>query len=206
MNDLRKIVALMLFVALVLPNGLALGRTLEAPAGQTQETEEEVQLVTARVRAELVQPGPVLMSARGNHWVYDSVPPFNGPNEEINPAADGMLAALIACGMYIYEAVSIEQEIEINSFGEFDPRGAARVPVNPRMRAFHVTMNVNGPTSEEAAAIMTEAFRTRCPIYTTLALSAPITVINVVDGKEQEPFATEADPIVNNVMKPKASS
>ncbi len=174
------------------------GDTEDAEMG---EAEEELQLATAKVAAELVQPGRVLMSARGNHWVYDSVPPINGPNEEVNPL-DGMLTALIACGMYIYEAVGIEQTIETNNLaatvqGEFDPRGVAGAAVNPRVRAFHITMNVDGPTVEEAA-MLAEAFSVRCPIYTTLARSAPIDVTNVVDGEEQETIATEADPIVDN--------
>ena len=56
-----------------------------------------------------------------------SVPPIGGPNEEVNPL-DGMLAALIACSMYIYEAVGIEQDIAIGSLsatvqGEINGRG-----------------------------------------------------------------------------------
>jgi len=163
--------------------------------------EEELQLSTAKVAVDLVQPGRVLMSARENHWIYDSVPPINGPNEEVNPL-DGMLAALIACGMYIYEAVGIEEGIETNNLsatvqGELDGRGVAGAAVNPRVRAFHVTMNVDGPTVEEAA-MMTAAFSQRCPIYTTLAPSAPISVTNVVDGEAQAIIATTADPLVDN--------
>ena len=186
------------------PNWQAATPTPEAEEeaeAEAVEAEEELQLATAKVAAELVQPGRVLMSARGNHWVYDSVPPINGPNEEVNPL-DGMLAALIACGMYIYEAVGIEQTIETNNLaatvqGEFDPRGVAGAAVNPRVRAFHITMNVDGPTVEEAA-MLAEAFSVRCPIYTTLARSAPIDVTNVVDGESQEPFTTEADPMVDH--------
>lgn len=163
------------------------------------EEEEDLQLVTATVHADLVRPGRLIMSARGNHWIYDSVAPLNGPNEAVNPM-DGILGALISCGMFIYEAVGIENEIALDSIlatatGELDLRGVSgAAEVNPRIRAFSVTMNVEGPTADEAA-MMAEAFSLRCPIYTTLAMSAPIEVINVVDGEEQEPFATEATPI-----------
>ena len=97
--------------------------------------EEELQLVTATAFADLVRPGRVLMSARANHWVYDSVPPINGPNEEVNPL-DGMLGALVSCGLYIYEAVAAENHIPFNhasgtATGELDPRGVAGADVNP---------------------------------------------------------------------------
>ena len=207
MKYLQEFVVLVLILTLVLPSATVLAHPAEgvasgeAASARGQEDDEEVQLVTARATADLVRPGRVLISARGNHYIYDSVPPINGPNEEVNPL-DGMLSALIACGMYIYEAVGIEQEIETSNLsatvqGEIDPRGVAGAPVNPRVRAFHVTMNVDGPTPEEAA-MMAAAFSQRCPIYTTLALSADIDVTNVVDGEEQEPFATAAEPIVDN--------
>jgi uncharacterized OsmC-like protein len=174
------------------------------PAAEEEEAEaeavEELEpvLVTATVKADLVRPGRVLMSARGNHWIYDSVPPINGPNEAVNPL-DGLLAALISCGMYIYEAVAAENLIALDHIsaratGELDPRGVAGADVNPRLRAFHVTLIVEGPTADEAL-MMAEAFSQRCPIYTTLALAAPISVTNVVYGERQEPFMTEAAPI-----------
>lgn len=170
----------------------------EEEAEPTEAEELEPQLVTATVKADLVRPGRVLMSARGNHWIYDSVPPINGPNEAVNPL-DGLLGALISCGMYIYEAVAAENLIALDHIaaratGELDSRGVAGADVNPRLRAFHVTMIVEGPTPEEAW-MMAEAFSRRCPIYTTLALSAPISVTNVVYGERQEPFVTEAAPI-----------
>lgn len=173
----------------------------ETPETETMAGEEELQLATATVKADLVRPGRVLMSARGNHWVYDSVPPINGPNEEVNPL-DGMLAALIGCGMYIYEAVGIEEGITTDNLsatvtGQLDGRGVAGAAVNPRVRAFEVTMNVDGPTADEAA-MLAESFSQRCPIYTTLSRSAPISVTNVVDGEAQETIATEADPIVDH--------
>ena len=197
MKRVSLYMTLMLLLSMVLPASLASAAPYEDVAAQ----DEDLKLATARVTADLVRPGRVLMSARGNHWVYDSVPPINGPNEEVNPL-DGMLAALISCGMYIYEAVGIEEGIETNNLsatvtGEIDGRGVAGFDVNPRVRAFHVVMNVDGPTAKEAA-MMAEAFSTRCPIYTTLALSADIDIVNVVDGEEQEAFATEADPIVDN--------
>ncbi|MBI1294080.1 hypothetical protein GC175_03865 [bacterium] len=172
----------------------------EMAAEEMAAEEIEPDLRTAYVHADLVRPGRLIMSARGNHWIYDSVAPLNGPNEAMNPL-DAMLGALLSCGMFIYEAVGIEQEIEITHLsatatGELDTRGVSgAADVNPRLRSFEVTMNVDGPSADEAA-MMAEAFSVRCPIYTTLAKAAPISITNVVDGEEQEPFATEEDPII----------
>ena len=158
--------------------------------------DEDVQLVTAMATADLVRPGRVLMSARGNHWIYDSVPPIDGPNEEVNPL-DAMLGALLSCGLYIYEAVAVENHIAFNhasgrAGGELDPRGVAGADLNPRVRAFTMTINVEGPTAEEAA-MMAEAVAQRCPIFTTLNKSAPITVTNIVYGAAQEPVTFPED-------------
>jgi len=211
-------VVVALALALLLPMNFALGAPIyqaatPTPAPEEEATEEqgmnevemetetelETELVTARAYADLVRPGRVLMSARGNHWIYDSPASIGGPNEAVNPI-DGILGGLISCGMYIYEAVAIEQRIPLNHLSatasaELDPRGlAGTANVNPRLRAFHVTVNVEGPNVEQAA-MMAEAFSKRCPIHTTLARSAPITVTNVVYGQRQDPFVTEVDPI-----------
>lgn len=163
--------------------------------------EEDVQLVTATAFADLVRPGRVLMSARGNHWVYDSVPPINGPNEEVNPL-DGMLGALLSCALYIYEAEATENHIAFNHAsgrvsGELDPRGVAGADVNPRVRGFNVIINVEGPDAEQAAA-MAEAVSRRCPIFTTLNRAAPITVTNIVYGAAQEPVTFPENSLVED--------
>ena len=168
---------------------------------ETETMDEDVQLVTAMATADLVRPGRVLMSARGNHWIYDSVPPIDGPNEEVNPL-DAMLGALLSCGLYIYEAVAVENHIAFNhasgrAGGELDPRGVAGADVNPRVRAFTMTINVEGPTAEEAA-MMAEAVAQRCPIFTTLNKSAPITVTNIVYGAAQEPVTFPEDSLVED--------
>jgi len=202
------LIVAVLAMALLLPMNFAVGAPIYQSATPTPAPEEEADdeemaeeemepvLATAKVHADLVRPGRVLMSARGNHWIYDSPAAIGGPNEAVNPL-DGLLGALISCGMYIYEAVAIEERIPLNHIsatarGEFDPRGlAGTADVNPRVRAFHVTMNVEGPSVEQAA-MMAEAFSVRCPIHTTLSRSAPVAVTNVVYGQAQEPHITEA--------------
>ena len=71
-------------------------------------------LATAAVVSNLSnQPGRAIVTARGNHFVIDSVPPLEGPNEEVNPL-DAMLGALATCGIFVYEKAAEEQGIPLN--------------------------------------------------------------------------------------------
>jgi uncharacterized OsmC-like protein len=139
-------------------------------------------LATAKVSAQLSnQPGRAIVSARGNHFVIDSVPPLDGPNEERNPL-DLMLGALATCGTFLFERSAQELNIpitEITTFveGDLDPRGLASKDgsINPRLQVFRVNIVAKGITDEEASE-MNEQYQQRCPIYTTLQRAAPIDV------------------------------
>lgn len=138
------------------------------------------QLATASVTSRLSgQPGRALVTARGHHFVVDSPPPLGGPNEEINPI-DVLLSALATCGTFVCETVAQEMgialdEVSVTAAGDFDPRGVCGEPVDPRIQAFRVRLALAGPTDAEAAALA-EAFRARCPVYTTFSRAAPIEV------------------------------
>ena len=174
--------------------------TTAAPDPLVEDMTDETQLELTRplVQARMIEKGRSLVSARGNHWIYDSVPPINGPNEEVNPL-DALISALPACGIMVYEAVARENDIALNGVNatveaDLDPRGVAGADVNPRIRAFRVTMNVDGPTMEEAE-MMAEQFSQRCPIYTTFVRSAPIEVTNVLmdaSAQGEQPAANAA--------------
>jgi putative redox protein len=139
------------------------------------------QLATARVSAQLSnQPGRAIVSARGNHFVVDSVPPLEGPNEEVNPL-DMLLGALATCGIFVAERAAQEQELPLMGAtarveGDLDPRGVAGEPVDPRIQAMRVYLDLDG-VNEEETAVLVEQFLARCPIYTTLSQAAPIEVI-----------------------------
>ncbi len=136
------------------------------------------QLATASVPSRLVnRPGRAIVPARGHHFVVDSPAALDGPNEEINPA-DVPLAALATCGTFICETAAQEMGIPLHSIavtaaGDFDPRGLCGGGVNPRMQAFRVRLALAGPSAVQAEALA-EAFRTRCPVYTTFMRAAPI--------------------------------
>ena len=68
-------------------------------------------LTTAAVTTQLSnQPGRALVTARGNHFVVDSIAPLGGPNEERNPM-DLLLGALATCGNFVYEKAAQELDI-----------------------------------------------------------------------------------------------
>jgi uncharacterized OsmC-like protein len=117
------------------------------------------------------------VTARGHHFVVDSPGPLGGPNEEINPI-DVLLSALSTCGTFVCETAAQEmgvalEAIAVTAAADFDPRGVCGDPVDPRMQAFRVRLSLTGPTQDQGEALA-EAFRTRCPVYTTLSRSAPI--------------------------------
>jgi uncharacterized OsmC-like protein len=138
------------------------------------------QLATASVTSHLTnQSGRAIVTARGHHIVVDSPAALGGPNEEINPV-DVLLSALATCGTFVCETAAQEMRIPLHSMavtaaGDFDPRGLCGQGINPRMRAFRVRLALSGPTQAQAEAIA-EAFRTRCPVFTTFTRAAPIEI------------------------------
>lgn len=153
---------------------------VEITVGDEEQSAPIDGLTTATASAQLSnQPGRAIVSARGNHFIIDSVPPLEGPNEERNPL-DLILGSLATCGRFIFERVAEEQALSLTDIvteveADFDPSGVAGADVDPRIQALRVNITVNG-ISEEQADMMVEQFEQRCPIYTTLSRSAPIDV------------------------------
>lgn len=137
-------------------------------------------LATATVSARLSnEAGRALLAARGQHFVADSPPPLGGPNEAPNPA-ELLLSALASCGIFICERAAQEMGIALKSVnvtvaGDFDPRGLCGEPVDPRFQAFRVRLALEGPDTAQREALL-QAFRTRCPVYTTLSRIASVEI------------------------------
>lgn len=137
-------------------------------------------LATASATVQLAGlPGRGILTARGHHLVVDSPAPLGGPNEELNPI-DLLLGALAGCGTFVCERAAIEQGINLASVtvivaADFDPRGVCGEPIDPRMQAIRVRLELRGP-SEAEAELLVAAFRSRCPVYTTLARATPISI------------------------------
>jgi uncharacterized OsmC-like protein len=143
-------------------------------------TAEEAKLAMANASAQLSnQAGRAIVTTRGNHFVVDSVPPLEGPNEELNPL-DLLLGALSTCGTFVFERAAQEYGFPLSAVttmveADFDPRGVKGEDVNPRIQAFRVNIEVSGINKAQAAKLV-EAFKSRCPIFTTLVRSASIDV------------------------------
>lgn len=137
-------------------------------------------LVTASATSRLSNlTGRAIVTVRGHHFIIDSPPPLGGPNEEINPI-DALLSALATCGTFVFETAAQELGIRLYSVavtaaGEFDPRGVCGEPFDPRVQSFRVRVDLSGPTQNQAEALI-GAFKSRCPVYTTLVRAAPIDI------------------------------
>ena len=137
-------------------------------------------LATAKVAAALSnQPGRAIVSARGNHFVIDSVPPLDGPNQERNPL-DLLLGSLGTCGTFIFERVAQEMALPLDGLtmtveADFEPSGVAGSGADPRIQVFRINVQAGG-VDDAQAALMQEGFQTRCPLFTTLVRAAPIEI------------------------------
>ena len=135
-------------------------------------------LATLKVNAHLADSqGRSLVNTRNHHFIIDSPPPLGGPNEAINPI-EILLSSLASCAVLVSEKVAQEMKVHLSDAsvsveGDLDPRGVKGENVNPRIQVFRVKLNLTGPSEKEAAAL-SEAVKTRCPIYTTLERAAPI--------------------------------
>lgn len=136
------------------------------------------ELATAGVSAQLSnQVGRALLESRGNHVAIDSPPPLGGPNEALNPV-DLLLGALATCGAFLFETTARNEgitldDVSVDVTAEFDARGITQDEINPRIQSYRVNVRAEGPNSSEKERLAA-AFRKNCPIFTTLAESAPI--------------------------------
>ena len=169
----------------------------EEAAAAEAEAPQGPQLATAKASAQLSnQPGRAIVSARGNHFIVDSVPVIGGPNEELNPL-DMMLGALATCGIFIAEKAAQELDVPLGAAtatveGDFDPSGVKTGETNPRIQAFRVHLDLPGADEEQTAALI-DNFMRRCPMYTTVSRAAPVEITTgnqVPSAKADEALAT----------------
>lgn len=126
------------------------------------------------------EPGRALLTVRGQHVVTDSPPTLGGPNEAANPV-ELLLGALAACAVFVCERAAREMGIKLKAInvtaaGEFDPRGVCGEPFDPRLQGFKVRLALEGPDAAQSEQLL-QAFKSRCPVYTTLSRAAPVELI-----------------------------
>ena len=64
--------------------------------------------------------------------------------------------------------------VSLKAEGDFDPRGVkGEEGIDPRITEFRIKATINGPSAEQSKTLI-EEFKKRCPVYRTLARSAPI--------------------------------
>lgn len=135
-------------------------------------------LATASATSRLSnEPGRALLTMRGQHLVTDSPPTLGGPNEAANPV-ELLVAALAACATFVCERAAQEADIPlrgvtVTAAGDFDPRGVCGESFDPRFQMLRVRLALDGPDAAQAQ-VLVDALKTRCPVYTTLARSAPV--------------------------------
>jgi putative redox protein len=140
-----------------------------------------VTLATASASCRLSnEPGRALLTLRGQHLVTDSPPTLGGPNEAANPV-ELLLSALAGCAVFVCERAAQEMGIplkgvNVTAAGDFDPRGVCGEPVDPRFQGFKVRLTLDGPDVAQREMLL-QAFKTRCPVYTTLSRAAPVEVV-----------------------------
>lgn len=66
--------------------------------------------------------------------------------------------------------------IQVTAAGDFDPRGVCGEPVDPHFQGFQVRIQLDGPDAAQGELLL-QAFKTRCPVYSTLSRAAPVTVL-----------------------------
>lgn len=138
-------------------------------------------LATASAGARLSnEPGRALLMIRAQHVVTDSPPTLGGPNEAANPV-ELLLSSLAGCAVFVCERAAQEmgialKAIHVTAAGDFDPRGVCGEPFDPCFQAFRVRISLEGPDPAQGA-LLVQAFKTRCPVYTTLSRAAPVHIV-----------------------------
>jgi uncharacterized OsmC-like protein len=65
--------------------------------------------------------------------------------------------------------------VAVTAAGDFDPRGVCGEAVDPRFQSFKLKLALEGPDAAQRELLL-QAFKTRCPVYATLARAAPVAI------------------------------
>ncbi|HMY53555.1 MAG TPA: hypothetical protein PK671_11405, partial [Candidatus Obscuribacter sp.] len=68
------------------------------------------------------------------------------------------------------------KSVVVSAAGDFDPRGVCGEAVDPRFQAVRVKLALEGLDDTQRETLL-QAFRTRCPVYTTLSRAVAVEVV-----------------------------
>ncbi len=151
---------------------LAEAESIEFTPGEQYETVTDD---TAIVTATLFRFGRANVSAHGNTFVMDSVPPLDGPNDELNPL-DLMLGGLAACGSFIYDSEDPLADVTVIVEADFDPSGVRDLEgENPRFQNIRISMQLDEYDETQAEKVK-EQIKEQCLLYKILEGSVNIEI------------------------------
>ncbi len=143
---------------------LSEAKSVEFTPGEQFKTATDA---SAIVTATIFRFGGANVTARGNTFVMDSVPPLDGPNKELNPL-DLILGGLAACSSFVYESQSPTADVSVTVEGDFDPSGVRNLEgPNPRIQNLRVAIQVD-EYDEAQAKKVEEQIKEQCYLYKIL--------------------------------------
>jgi uncharacterized OsmC-like protein len=95
----------------------------------------------------------------------------------VNPI-DLLLSALVSHGLFVIEKIAQQMHIPLDDLkmtarGDFDPRGVLSEGIDAGLHTLHLQLVMSGTTEAQAEELI-KVYKTRCPIYVTLARSVRI--------------------------------
>ena len=109
-------------------------------------------------------------------FVMDSVPPLDGPNEELNPL-DMMLGGLAACSSFVYHSQAPSADVSVAVEGDFDPSGVRNLEgPNPRIQNLRILMQVSAYDEAQAEQVE-EQIKEQCYLYKLLSGTVDIDIL-----------------------------
>jgi len=122
---------------------------------------------SAVVTAELFRFGGANVTANGQTFVMDSVPPLDGPNEELYPL-DMMIGGLAACSTFVYEEVAPAANVSVLVEADFDPTGVRDLEgPNPRIQNIRISMQADEYDKSQADEVEKQ-IKERCYLHNIL--------------------------------------
>jgi uncharacterized OsmC-like protein len=123
--------------------------------------------------------GRVLCSARNHHFIIDGPIQNNCPGEELTPS-EVFLSGVAACGVELIHVIAADQNtplasVSVRIVGTVDRANQARPNVTTFNRV-ELDFVLTGVDVKQAAGLI-DGFKGRCPLYGTVSVAIPDTIV-----------------------------